>query len=497
MCNALSVICKYLHTFPKSHQGRFATFSLMKSRYFFYSTALVIAGGCARQPVSPTQLSANAVGANAAKTGAFKNASSDLPSRTFAQWVSEVQVRMGAYDKTRAHRKIRSPRTFAGMDATQAALHPASQLARTLDGDVTLRSYVAGEAPRVAVQVAMAGFAPAFDISGLNFQSGSTSTRATGFSGVGVMDAALQRWLDGGGTRGTMIYANGLPLLQTQARNRQNGALNAFFAGTSQAQAQVRDDVKSSLEAALRDDVALARRMDPGDIEPYLPSGEQGLILANLRLDLLTTLRTTPAQKQSADAERIDRDTDIRAKLREQELARRRLIDQLREELPAKIEARRRAELQTTLAALETRDTALRDALNDDQRALIAQDFTSNDARLGIVLPSRAPRYANDGAAQLEQNNPKSSRWVRTPGNDSDRTVRGLRASLASDLSTGAQSFSSQNIAVSNAGNVDSGVSAQRGAQNVVLQTLAQHDAAQWKRIAARRERAWRVSSQP
>ena len=243
----------------------------------------------------------------------------------------------------------------------------------------------------------------------------------------------------------------------------------------------------------MQDDIALARRLAPDALEPYLPSEMQALALSNLRLDLLPALDKSAAETQNSNAERVRRDIAIRAVLREQELARRNALKRLREDLPLQLEATKREELQQTLRVQNQRDQQLRDQARQEARALIAQDFTDDAARLGIVLPaqSRAALVASSSAATANVEQPSGD--LKRTGNQNGASWRAGQIKISRSNAPTQSAALKTNFDRTQLNNAPA---SQRARQSEILQTLARHDARQWSRISARRDRAWQAKAQ-
>lgn len=423
-------------------------------------------------------------------------AGNELSVPSFAQWASEAWKRYNTKAAPPA-RVVPSPRVFENRNATRPIAHPAWQLAQTLENQAPLRF----EIPAATIfQLAARQNGPIRigDVSALQSLRGDTnSTDNLVTNNSSATARALGRW-QLSALEARTVTAQTLPALQNQIEARQINDFDAVLAQSLSAQDKARTNIERSLEAALQDDIALARRLAPDALEPYLPSEMQALALSNLRLDLLPALDKTAAETQSSNAERVRRDIAIRAVLREQELARRNALKRLREDLPVQLEATKREELRQTLRVQNQRDQQLRDQARQEARALIAQDFTADAARLGIVLPaqSRAELIASstDTAANVEE---LIGNLKRT-GNQSGASWRAGQIKISrssAPIGRAALKTNFDRTALEN-GALDNGQAPQRARQSEILQTLARHDARQWRRISARRDRAWQAKAQ-
>ncbi len=427
------------------------------------------------------------------KGNSAKKAGGELSVPSFGEWISEAWSRYNT--KPRAKLPIvPSPRVFDNRNATRPASHPAWQLANELSGDAPQRFRV----PATNIFQIAANQSSSVrigDVSALRLSAFNTGARATNRNVINVSDSsrsgdALLRWRLGALDSRT-AFAQSLPALQNQIARRERNAVENVLLQSLNAQDKARTNIARSLEAALQDDIALARRLNPEALEPYLPSELQALALSNLRLDLLPALDKTAAQENSSNQERVRRDIAIRAALREQELTRRSALKRLREDLPIQLEATKREELQKTLGVQSQRDQELRDQAQKDALALITQDFTAADARLGIVLPARP---ADNGNATLA--------GLNGPINNLKRTQNNLSASFGVGevkISNSATSVAVNGPRAVLKTNLDRATKTNERAekltqQNEVLKTLARNDARQWSRISARRDGAWQRS---
>lgn len=414
-------------------------------------------------------------------------ANTDLKVPSLGEWFSQAWQRYNTPFKPPAP-VVASPRVFDNRNATRPTAHPAWQLANILNGDAPLQfSISAADIFQIAAQNRIPSSAARIgDVSALSpLRNATTSTgNFAGAVNNGSDARALARWQLGTLDART-AFADELPALQNQIETRQLNAVETLLAQSLAAQNKANTNIARSLEAALQDDIALARQLNPGALEPYLPSELQALALSNLRLDLLPALDKSPTQADASNEERVRRDIAIRAALREQELARRDALKRLREDLPIQLEAAKRQELQKTLAAQSARDQQLRAQAQSEARALIAQDFGTADARLGIVLPAQS--------ARTPLNVEKPFHNLNRTGNGSGASfgageirISSTRADATNNAAQRALKTHSENAVVTN-GQV------QTGAPITILKTLARHDARQWERITARRDRAWQT----
>lgn len=427
--------------------------------------------------------------------GATKTAGGELKVPTFGNWFSEAWKRYNTKAAPVAP-VVPSPRVFDNRNATRPTSHPAWQLASVLSADGPMRfGIAAANIFQIAAQPGNAvGAVRIGDVSALRPLRDSTNASRDAVATRNNSDSgeALQRWQLNTLNARTAL-AQELPALQNQIEARQMNAVETLLAQSLSAQNKARAGIARSLEAALQDDIALARRLDPGALEPYLPSELQALALSNLRLDLLPAIDKTPAQERDSNEERVRRDIAIRAALREQELARRGALKRLREDLPIQLEAAKREELQQLLGAQSERDQQLRAQAQNEARALIAQDFTAAEARLGIVLPAQSP-------ASLVAALPD----VKRPISNLNRTRNAKGASFGAGeikiSSTGANATQPNSARPALKTNLDiasrtNDQASGRTQQSAILKTLARNDARQWARISARRDRAWQSKS--
>ena len=421
--------------------------------------------------------------------GTAKKAGGDLKVPSLGQWFSEAWQRYNAKPAPRA-RVVPSPRVFDNRNATQPTLHPAWQLANDLGSDAPLNFDIPA-AKIFQIAALQSGSVRIGDVSALRPLRGNTNSNNNfvATDNISADARALQRWqlsaLDA-----RTAYAQNLLALQNQIETRQLSAVDTLLVQSLNAQNKARTNIARSLEAALQDDIALARQLNPGALEPYLPSELQALALSNLRLDLLPALDKTPAQERDSNEERVRRDIAIRAALREQELARRGALKRLREDLPVQLEAAKREELQKTLSAQSERDQQLREKAQAEARALIAQDFTAADARLGIVLPaqSQATVVASLANSTSDVERPISNLKRTRNGNGTSFGAGEIKLSSSNANPVRPTQKTNFDLAV-----IPSGQARGRAQQSDILKTLARHDARQWARISARRDRAWQA----
>jgi hypothetical protein len=425
--------------------------------------ALAAALGHALLP-KESDLSSSVNETQAHRTGADKNGAD---KNSLGAWFSELSRQVREYDARPSAARVAPPERFMGWDATRTASHPAWLLASRLDSGPGLPS-AAGVG---AVDWSFLAPGGGVDISGLGSSQGYT----LGGPSVGAFGgAALWSGLQGAPAR--TVLASGLEEQSSRARQAQASALTEFVRRAGLAREQSRDQWRSSLESALRDELELARRVDPGLLEPYVPTPEQAARLINLRLRLLQTLGTSNAQKADAQSERLALENEIRSLLREQELARRGVLDRLRDVLPAQLEAKRRDELATFLRELDAREGTALLPLVEQQRERIARDFGPT-SRLGIVLPAIA------ALPEAQRNSSGSAAGSPSTRGGSGFTGSGQWARSIEESGQGSVSLSREQASFPDLGSSDASARAR---------DLARADANQWERVARRRQQAWK-----
>ena len=252
----------------------------------------------------------------------------------------------------------------------------------------------------------LSGFAPAPRLV-LADEASAKSSGAPFADGGGLWGRAL-RQVEAGGEAlrwsgpGQGAVTSTWGALQQGARERQSQALRQMLLHVAQQRGAARTDQEGLLRADLNDDLERVGRLDLDALVPARPSDQSLARLANLRLKLLPTLAVAPSVQRQAEAERRRIETEIRALLREQELARAALLIKLRHEVPARLESQRGQEIERVLEQVSQSDARSIAALLQEQQRRVQADFAA-PARLSIAGAPAATPAATSGARPRSQ----------------------------------------------------------------------------------------------
>ena len=184
--------------------------------------------------------------------------------------------------------------------AALARHHPAWRLADALENGIAVNADAqaltlsSAPFPRLAIPVARNG--------------GSQN----GFAAPSVaMERAPQRK--------TQVAARALPLLQERSAEVQRASLESFLRAASGRQTAEREAAGLSLQLALDEEIAAARRADLPLLDPDLPSRAIQLEMTNLRLRLLENARLSAAEKSASRLRLQSLEAQWRAMLHAQE----------------------------------------------------------------------------------------------------------------------------------------------------------------------------------
>ncbi len=186
--------------------------------------------------------------------------------------------------------------------------------------------------------------------------------------------------------------------LQQNIEQRQMQSLQQMLERVSTQRSTARGDQEGLMRTDLKDDLERVGRLNVEGLVPALPPGARLEQLINLRLKLLSTLAVVPSVQRQAQAQRLNIETQIRALLREQELNRAALLVRLRNEVPARLESQRGAQIKHALDQVSQSDAQAINAVLQEQQRRVQTDFAA-PARLSIpAAPS-----SHQGLASLPQ----------------------------------------------------------------------------------------------
>ncbi|HEX9998564.1 MAG TPA: hypothetical protein VGB45_15600 [Abditibacterium sp.] len=336
----------------------------------FVSPALLVAlSGCSIAPPAPIFTSPTPVPSiqkraqEAARYRSVGDAFAKIDAKTVRAWVDRWSAPGGLAAQNR-------PRAVRIDAETLARRHPAWLLANSLENGT-----ISPASPQIARVLAMSG--PSTSLTLPLKPSEATQT--------------LPPKVVGENFEGNT------------AKNRQNAALNRFF-----ADAAARDALRGRDEAflsrrALEDSIAAAQRGAVDAIDLSLVPPDVALELTNLRLQLVRNLAKTPAERAAARAE-LERIEERYAQIwREQTALQAARLREVSRDLPTR-QRREGLERITRESAIQTekRNEARREA-TQIASARLSQDFGDRNADLRLVLPpARAVRSVSGIGSNLD-----------------------------------------------------------------------------------------------
>jgi hypothetical protein len=184
------------------------------------------------------------------------------------------------------------------------------------------------------------------------------------------------------------IAARSASLLETQAKERQEGTLTSFLQDVQRKQATNRADERERLRADLKDEIEVSQRLALASLEPLLPSPAVQLEMTNLRIQLLPNAPGTEAESERARTRLAQLEAEWRAQLQAQ--AEERFDELFRLLITLPIEKRQAGytDIEKTLSEQLKRDDNLRRIVEEALRERIAAGFGVDDlAPLTIQLP--------------------------------------------------------------------------------------------------------------
>jgi hypothetical protein len=248
-----------------------------------------------------------------------------------------------------------------------------------------------------------------------------------------------------------------------QAQRRlQNASTERFLADTSRRDAAMLRDVQRWARQFLEDEVANARRQALSELDPSLLPSDVQLELTNLRLqqalDALPASPRTPAEKAATTARIHEIELQWQEVLRAQEAEQVRKFNVAMNDVPEKVRKQGQERIQQLVARIRTDRSTSREAVREEQAALLANDFAPGSLDLSLRLPA-----ANS---------------VRLPeGGRTYQSVRQFSKTSSAGLPSVGQFEENGALTVSRSNATQ--------AQIRRLRSLAQSDARDWARLAA------------
>ena len=173
--------------------------------------------------------------------------------------------------------------------------------------------------------------------------------------------------------------------LQEAMERRQVSALQNLVLRVSRQRREASADEEGLLRADLAEDLDRVERLGLDSLAPNLGPPERLKRLSELRLKLISNLAIAPSAVRQADAEREKIEIEIRALLRQQEIERAGLLQKLRREVPARLQAQREGQITSVLQQVRQADADLIQLLLADQGRRVRLDF---DAPARFFLPA-------------------------------------------------------------------------------------------------------------
>ena len=175
--------------------------------------------------------------------------------------------------------------------------------------------------------------------------------------------------------------------LQEAMERRQVSALQNLALRVSRQRRAASADEEGLLRADLAEDLDRVGRLGLDSLAPDLGPPERLKRLSELRLKLISNLAIAPSAVRQADAEREKIEIEIRALLRQQEIERADLLQKLRREVPARLQAQREGQITSALQQVRQADADLIQLLLADQGRRVRLDFAA-PARLFLPAPT-------------------------------------------------------------------------------------------------------------
>lgn len=175
--------------------------------------------------------------------------------------------------------------------------------------------------------------------------------------------------------------------LQEAMEKRQVSALQNLALRVSRQRREASADEEGLLRADLAEDLDRVGRLGLDSLAPNLGPPERLKRLSELRLKLISNLAVAPSAVRQADAEREKIEIEIRALLRQQEIERAGLLQKLRREVPARLQAQREGQITSALQQVRQADADLIQLLLADQGHRVRLDFAA-PARFFLPAPA-------------------------------------------------------------------------------------------------------------
>jgi hypothetical protein len=306
------------------------------------------------------------------------------------------------------------------------------------------------------------------------------------------------------------VTASGLSALQEYSRQRQSAAIESFLEVAEQrSEIEVEGralDLRGALEENIAAEVEAFERLALAPTLPPLPSSAVQLEMTNLRLRLQIA-RLSEAERGQARARLSQLEAQWIEELRAQEAAQLAQLEQSRRELPLLRRREGSVAVRQALAQLRSAGQQEREAVRAHLLTLLSQDFSQDEATLGIVLPSVVPSFGTFGSS------PSTSTRLANRNSVAERMIietPGRRAASNPEISSGSDflqqlrlrpesrfnrstisDFAAAPVTVAPVKVAQSAL-ARRSVQIRALRAQATREATLWTRIVARRQ-GWQL----
>jgi hypothetical protein len=266
-----------------------------------------------------------------------------------------------------------------------AMRHPAWKLADALEENraqplqfeaIAVRSSVAGSTPKT----------PGFDVN-LPPTSNALETDGRNLPAPALGEADLGEAENADDFSAPIVIAPDAQALREAARERQENSIEDFLRAVQTRQINWQRDYREVLKTALGEEIEVAEQRVPDSLAVVLPSPELQLEMTNLRLQLLSNVFSTPAERKKASARLEELMALWRAALAKQEKIRADELERLRVEEPEQLKRAGLIRLEEQLELIRRAQQANRAAIAAEHRARTEADFGNENARLAIALP--------------------------------------------------------------------------------------------------------------
>jgi hypothetical protein len=273
--------------------------------------------------------------------------------------------------------------------------HPAWKLADALEENraqplqfeaIAVRSSVAGSTPKTpGFDVNLPPTSNALETDGRNLPAPALGEADLGEADLGEADLGEAENADD--FSAPIVIAPDAQALREAVRERQENSIEDFLRAVQTRQINWQRDYREVLKTALGEEIEVAEQRVPDSLAVVLPSPELQLEMTNLRLQLLSNVFSTPAERKKASARLEELMALWRAALAKQEKIRADELERLRVEEPEQLKRAGLIRLEEQLELIRRAQQANRAAIAAEHRARMEADFGNENARLAIALP--------------------------------------------------------------------------------------------------------------